>query len=757
MPEPNLQIKDIVNRDLVNLTNCENEPIHIPGTIQPHGFLLGLKQTAGQDWIVDFCSENCQEFAGLPHHNVLGKTFGEAFGANNQALLLGFLRQHTLPTLTPFTLVFNENIFHISMHLSEKTLIMEAEPAVAEIQAVESMHGQTRQFLAYMQRTSTLQELCQMVAEGTRSITGYDRVMVYRFDENYNGEVFAESRDEKFEPFLGLHYPHTDIPVQARMLYMKNLMRIITNVNYTPVPVFTVDDSPGKNLDMGMASLRGISPIHIQYLQNMGVGATLTISLIHDNRLWGLIACHHYSAKNISPAVRLAAQLQGHFITSQIDIRQRNEENELAIRIREALQKMITIDYSPDRSSLSAIISTPELIQLCHASGVAIVIQGEIFCGGLTPSVEIIAELAGKIATTHGHKTFFTEHINGAFEQIMTDCGNTAGLLYQPLDEHGDGVMWFRQETITEINWAGDPAKSIIHDENGLSPRKSFETWKETVKCRSKKWQQPEINATQVFTQSLQKHLGNIRVVEEEKKTRILNEILHQTNIELENINWITTHDMQEPLRKIQMFASRMLMKSELKSEVMTTLEKIYNSADKMRLLINDLVKYNRLRNSEAEMEKIDMGQVISTVLEEIREQVDEKEAVVQVGPLPVIKGIPFMIVQLMTNLLQNSLKFSSPQRSPVIQVTAAYPMQAPSRAGDFVRISVRDNGMGFDQKFAPTIFDLFRRLHGHHNIPGTGIGLALCKKIMNMHGGDIAAEGKADEFAVIHLYFPMS
>ncbi|RYZ79235.1 MAG: GAF domain-containing protein, partial [Proteobacteria bacterium] len=288
-----MKIKDIVNREIVNLKNCEHEPIHVPGSIQPHGFLLGLK-ASGE---IDFCSANTLEYINRTHDEILGNTFESVFGQEQFDALQNYIK---LELQTPLKLELCGDVFLCTIHLSNGIRIIEAEP-VPVVETNLSIYDQTSKFLSYMHETHSLKELCQLVTDGTREITGYDRVMVYRFDKDYNGEVFAESCREDIEPFLGLHYPHTDIPSQARELYLQNLLRLIADINYTPVPLYTVDDREHKNLDLSHSILRSTSPIHVQYLQNMGVGATLTISLIHQKKLWGLIACHHYSSKTLSP------------------------------------------------------------------------------------------------------------------------------------------------------------------------------------------------------------------------------------------------------------------------------------------------------------------------------------------------------------------------------------------------------------------------------------------------------------------------
>ncbi|MEZ0131436.1 GAF domain-containing protein, partial [Flavobacterium sp. LBUM151] len=322
-----MKIKNIVNRDIVTLTNCEHEPIHIPGSIQPHGFLLGVTS----DWKIDFCTENTSALIDLSYKEIIGKDFCAIFGNQAKEAIVNYINDDKTQLIFPLEIELLGKLFQLSIHKSNDTYVLEAEPYFGDNEKIAELYTQTIHFVNSMNSTKSLQELCELVAKGTREITGYDRVMIYRFDADYNGEVYAEDCRDDIEPFLGLHYPHTDIPAQARELYIRNQLRLIVDINYQPVPIFTVDDNtPNKNLDLSVSILRSTSPIHVQYLKNMGVGATLTISLIHHGRLWGLIACHHYSAKNISPEIRLAAKLQGQFISSQIDLRQSTDEYQIA-------------------------------------------------------------------------------------------------------------------------------------------------------------------------------------------------------------------------------------------------------------------------------------------------------------------------------------------------------------------------------------------------------------------------------------------
>lgn len=748
-----MKIKDIVNRDIVNLTNCEHEPIHIPGKIQPHGFLLGIKA----DWKIDYCTENVAVYFDLPHTEVLGKDFATVFSSVAQENILEYIKGDEVKDAFPLEIEILGRLFQINIHKSDEVYILEGELLFPDREKLADAYKQTIQFVSQMNKTKSLKELCALVAQGTREITGYDRVMIYRFDEQYNGEVFAEDCREDLEPFLGLHYPHTDIPAQARELYIRNQLRLIVDINYEPVPIYTIDDKEGKNLDLSLSILRSTSPIHVEYLKNIGVGATLTISLIHHGKLWGLIACHHYSAKNISPEMRLAAKLQGQFITAQIDVRQSNDEYNNAQDTIKALEKLTSLNLPIAKESLEKIIVTPQLLEITNASGVTIVSRNKIYKEGLAPSDEQILNLIEAISSKNVGEVFCTNKISDHFPEFA-DNTNFAGIIYHSLGNNGH-VIWFRPETVSEINWGGDPAKSIVKDSNGLHPGNSYNIWKQIVKNQSSPWKQYEINAAAQYVHTLHNQLILIMLSEEEEKYRSQSEILKETNSELENINWISTHDLQEPLRKIQLITSKMLSEIDAISteSISTSLQRVSKSASRMSGMLEDILKYTRIKNTRDKLQEIDLNKILKSTLKEMHESIALSNAVVENEKLPEVHAIGFLMHQLFTNILQNSLKYASAERHPKITITAS---QEAVLIHDkykvychWVRFS--DNGIGFEQKYAESIFKVFTRLHTQEHYTGSGVGLALCKKIMQAVGGDIRAEGEPDKGTDIIIYFP--
>ncbi len=756
-----MNFRDIVNRDLVNLQNCESEPIHIPGSIQPHGFLLGYNSETS---IIEYCSANSQSIIGISYNQVLGQRITAVLGNSQAQKLSDYLNVIDDESRPPIIIELSGQFFNAQLHLSNGTYILELEPVIEEILDVNALYTQTRKFVKQMQGSSNLAELCQAVANETRSITGFDRVMVYRFDSNYNGEVFAESKKEQFEPFLGLHYPHTDIPVQARELYLKNLLRLIVDVNYEPVPIFTINDVNTAPLDLGQTLYRSVSPIHISYLKNMGVGATLTISLLYRGRLWGLITCHHYSARNISPFTKLAAQLQGSFLTSQIDVRQIAERHDRVVEIEKDLDRLLSQIRVLQKGSLGNLIHDKSLLNLTCSKGVAVMADGILYTEGNVPTAAQITDLIAWLSYSAPHGVYNTYKLSNEYKGAEAIKDVAAGIIYHSLGKSIENcVIWFKPEILKTVNWAGDPAKAIEKDDKGLSPRKSFALWQELRKLESGEWTEMEISAAGRFAYSLQKQLHTIQLEEEETRYRTLNAKLQKANTELESFNWISTHDLKEPLRKIQTFASLILNKKNaaLSEQVTHYVERMSASALRMSSLINDILSFSLLRNKEGAISQVDLNLLLKAITTELQDEIAEKKAAFTIANLPVITGIEFQLRQLFLNIIRNALKYTYTDRLPV--VTISYSVQKNilqdgiEHPGSYHQITIADNGIGFDNSYATLIFEVFKRLHTNSNYMGTGIGLALCKEIMQNHGGFIIAAGKESEGASFSLYFPLT
>lgn len=744
--------KDIVNRDIVNLENCEDEPIHIPGLIQPHGFLIAANNENG---IISVCSENINNYLDFDYKEVLGKDISQIFQEDFINKIELFQTGSNSP-LMMFDFVIKERLFSFTVHNNDSEIIIEGEPTEDQFINNNKLYNSSKQLLSYIEDTSTLKELANSVAIAIKNITQYDRVMVYRFDSQYNGEVFAESKEEHLEPFLGLHYPHTDIPVQARELYIKNLLRIIGDVDYNPVPLYTFQDSNVQTLDIGQSVLRSVSPIHIQYLKNMGVGATLTISLLYQGKLWGLITCHHYSPKYINQEIRNTVKLHGHFITSQIDVRMLNEQYEVSLKGSKNVDQLTSKKLNFNRKSIKSLFDDKAIIDLCNSSGVSAIIGDNIYTHGETPKKEHILMLCNTLHHYSHNGKLVTQSLSRITSDLPLVSNEFPGINYQSLGNENDCIIWYRHTTLKDIHWAGDPSKAIEKDKNGLSPRKSFKKFTENVSDSSKPWLQSEIDASIKFFNFFQTHLRSILVNEEKENQQKLSAILKEANDELENINWISTHDLQEPLRKIRMMASSIIMKGELTplpDDVQNKILRMQHSAERMQTLITDILKYTKANVQNNEFEPVDINLMLVSIKQELKDSLGDVNAKLVLEPLPLVEGMPFLLKQVFLNIIYNSLKFRSKSRHPIIKISA----NEDTKNGfeKYSLIEIEDNGIGFDNQYKDKVFKIFSRLNNKSDYPGSGVGLALCKKIMTKHNGFINATGVLGKGTTIQLYFP--
>jgi chemotaxis family two-component system sensor kinase Cph1 len=753
-----MNIKNIVNNTVTTISNCESEPIHIPGSIQPHGALLAVDAVS---FNIEFCSENISDYTGKNPAELLGKPFPELFPVTWQQLKDFLLGENI--SKVPVKVEIGELSLDVMIHNNEPLLVLELEPHYNDsIDALE-LYNQTEQLVGMIARSKSLKELCQLIADETKRLTGYDRVMIYRFDRDYNGEVFAESKEDDMDSYLGLHYPHTDIPAQARELYLQNLLRLIADVNYDPVPLLTLDNGLQKQLDLSNSTLRSVSPIHIQYLKNMHVGATLTISILLEGRLWGLITCHHKVAKKLSFSRRQAAMLQGHFLSSQIRVRQAADEHEVNLQVDAHLQSLLNkIELEHDFPGKFEQLTS--LLAVTNASGAIIMHKGVLYEKGMVPPRDKVMALIKWLGENTKPPQFCTSILKNRYPQAIGIAQWASGIIFHPLGKpQEDCIMWFREEQDKTVNWAGNPNKSVQRDPvtNMLTPRSSFDIWKERVQHTSIEWRVSEVNAAMRFSTALLNYFHTKHIEDEEYRQRMLNEKLLKANEELANINWITSHDLKEPLRKIQIFASTVLSKDEIaqSESVIKNVERIQKSAKRMQSLVEDILSYSLTSEKESVFVTTSLEAILSEVREELTEELEEKKVEIISDKLPVVRAIPHQMRQLFNNLISNAIKFSKANTGTSITITckkitgeqADQPLL--SRNEYYYQITIADNGIGFEPTYNKKIFDIFYRLHNKDTYSGTGIGLAITKKIAENHQGLIVAEGVPGQGASFTFY----
>jgi chemotaxis family two-component system sensor kinase Cph1 len=473
-------------------------------------------------------SENLAELTGVPWQRAMGRPLAEVLGAGaaneviRSASAFGDLRERNPVEVTlqvdgspvpvdallhraviepgrPVPAEHGEPVSDAGTVPPLSSLVVELEPARGPRPfSFPNTYQAVRGTIGELNRATTLPELYDITARAVRTLTGFDRVMVYRYDADYNGEVVAEAKAPELNSFLGLHYPASDIPAQARALYEKNWIRLISDVAYTPVPLQPVDHPvSGRPLDLTYSTLRSVSPIHVEYLQNMGVRASMSISLLRGDRLWGLIACHHYSGPHAPPyATRAAAEFLGSTLSVRLIDRAESDAHERALGSRSTLARLTAAALDEDRPITDTLLGSPGLLDLLDADGVVVDLQGRRGTLGADLPPGLAERIAGW-ATGRGEDVVATDALPP--DAVRDGVSEVAyGVLVLPLPDN-QFVLWFRGEAVRSVDWGGDPRNKAIAAQEGdsvrLSPRKSFERWRETVRGRSEPWTTQEIDA----------------------------------------------------------------------------------------------------------------------------------------------------------------------------------------------------------------------------------------------------------------------
>jgi light-regulated signal transduction histidine kinase (bacteriophytochrome) len=476
----------------VDLTNCDREPIHTPGSIQPHGAMLICEQASG---IISHASANAASFLAAGERPLIGRALGDAIGETaahdlrNAAAkaggpqTAGALRAHTLPGIA--------EPFDITIHHHEGLLFVELEVSTPTMQPAEDPLDMTQAAVRRIGMESNANAIAATAARLVRAMLGYDRVMVYRFLHNGAGQVIAEARRSDSHSFMGQFFPASDIPMQARRLYLLNWIRMIADVGYTPVPLLPASCEDVSPIDMSHAHLRSVSPIHCEYLTNIGVAASLSISIVVDDTLWGLIACHHDTPKIVALPQRLGAELFGQYFSLQVAAAERREAL-IASRTARARLDAIVTALTPDEPVGEILISRlDEFAALIPCDGTALWIDGAWKSTGVTPPDDGIHALMALVAEQAADSVWSTHELRLHLQNENGYGGAVAGLLAIPISSLGrDYLLFFRSEEAHNIEWAGEPKKTIVSSPLGdrLTPRGSFETWREEVKGQSKPW-----------------------------------------------------------------------------------------------------------------------------------------------------------------------------------------------------------------------------------------------------------------------------
>jgi light-regulated signal transduction histidine kinase (bacteriophytochrome) len=475
-----------------DLTACENEPIHAPGSIQPFGVLLAFDANT---LTVRNASENSRKMLGLGAADPHGSSAASLLGSAAEKTLREALAKDGLADHRPIPVSVNNgeaSAWHGVAHCLGSMVFVELEPAEAVTRSLADALAAVLVSVRRLSTAATIADFGATVAREFHALTDYDRVMVYRFDAEWNGEVVAEERRSDMEPFLGLHYPASDIPAQARAMFLVNRIRVIPDAGYEPIPVVPNRDGNGLPLDLSRCLLRSVSPVHCEYLHNMGVAASLTASLIVGGRLWGMIACHHTKPRRPSPAEREACDLLAQVASAHLAFLAEVEDRDYLAFLSDALRRIGTrVGMSaPPIAALAKDQS--DLLTAVGALGAVVWRSGRGISVGRTPPPEALLELLDWIKGV-ASPLLATDRLAQEYAPAKKFSDVASGLLALEVSRETDEyLVWFRPEVLQTMNWGGDPRdKSQVNGHIG--PRRSFALWKETVRERSIPWRPAEL------------------------------------------------------------------------------------------------------------------------------------------------------------------------------------------------------------------------------------------------------------------------
>lgn len=750
--------------ELFDLNNCDREPIHRPGLIQSYGLLLVL---GDPDLHIRQVSSNASEIVAIAPHDLLDRPLAEFIDADSITAVQGCL-DRSFEHINPLPLTFtggqgDRQRFNGIVHRAPSgEVVLELEPFVAtEQHSFLQFHRQIKDTLIALQATRNLDELCNLIVAEVRRLTGFDRVMVYRFNDKGDGYVIAEAKTPELEPFLGLSYPATDIPRQAKYLYTQNWLRLIPDFGYqaselisnpigTSIAETTDETKPGARspLDMSLSVLRSVSPLHIEYMQNMGVTASMSISLMQDGKLWGLIACHHNRPKFVPYELRTVCEFLGQLMSTEIVNKEANDNLDYQLRLKDIQHRLIDRLAGATDFVAALVADTDLLLALTGATGAIICDGDDRVVIGRTPDEDTVTAILDWLPNQFERDVFATYALPSVYPETIADPQVASGLLAMAISTiQNRYVLWFRPEVLQTVTWAGKPEKDEHIEADGtktLRPRTSFEAWQETVRETSLPWLPCEVNGAIELRQAI----VDIVLRQADALTHI-NQDLQRSNTELDAFAYIASHDLKEPLRGIHNYATFLLEDygEILAGDGTDKLQTLVRLTERMELLIESLLKFSRLGRQDLQMEPINLNVMISEIITMFRMNPDWEGCEIRVDPnLPIVWGDRSLIDETFTNLISNGFKYNG-QSGKWVEVGYCPDSKCPediaegSGAG-CVTLYVRDNGIGIRDKHIESIFRIFKRLHAPGKYGGgSGAGLTIVRKIVERHGGTIRVE----------------
>lgn len=719
------------------------------GSIQSYGALIALDE---HTFRVIYVSENIGDLFGLTPNELLGQRVDILISEGHLKEAIAQLpaspsvpvyaqlpiQHHNFPSLPVF---LHRNLDRQIILEFEKTSSVKSFDLFSTLDITQDVSQK-------LKNASNLQRSCEILAEEIKTIMQFDRVMIYQYDRDFNGKVIAEAKNSDIEPFLGLHFPRQDTQPTLAILE-KIWVRLIPDVAAERVPVLADRSSVGdRDLNLSYATLRGVSSCHQEYLKNMDVDATLVFSLKKQNQLWGLVACHHYSPKYLPHEVRKIGEFICQFFS--LELRTKTEHQIYEYRVEStSIQSQLLAFMGQDHTLIDGLVKHhPNLLDLVNAQGAAVFWNGLQTTIGVTPEPKQIERLIEWLSLDRENNLFYTQNLSQDYPEAKAFQLIAVGLLALHIPQN-NYLLWFRPEVLQTVHWGGNPYETYRETRDGhnklkLSPRNSFEAWKEIIRGQSLPWEPHEIEAVK----ELRKSLIHIILNQVDELSKLTKE-LERSNADLEKFAYIASHDLQEPLNLIGSYVELLEMRYEdrFDQDGKDFLGFVVEGVTHMQGLIDDLLAYSRVGRKADGFALIHAEESLKRSLSHLQVRIAQVGAQITYDALPEIVADSTQLTQLFQNLMSNALKFHR-DNSPKIHIGVREDTEE-------WLFWVEDNGIGIDKEMTDRIFTIFQRLHTREEYPGTGIGLAICKKIVEFHGGKIWVESKLGEGSTFYFTIP--
>ena len=719
---------------------CAREPIHIPGSIQPHGWMLVLNE---ETFAVEQFSANWAEWLGGETEHFPGRPAEEI-----DASLAAQIREvaQSPEASRAYRAAWQGREFDVVQHRSGGAWVVELE--LSPDRPVDFVALQERQgtAVARLQAATNIADLLRIAAEEMAAISGYERVMIYRFHPDWHGEVVAEIHVPEIEPFFGLHYPSSDIPEQARRLYTRNWLRLIATADYQPVPLVPgLNPRTGESLDLTHSSLRSVSPVHLEYLRNMGVAGSMSVSLIEGGKLWGLIACHHRTPRRLPVVVRVACELIGRVTSVLLGAAERNARHEARLAAKAAREGFL--DRLAERLDFIEALGeqSAEFLAVMNATSALVAVGDKVRNFGAKLPDDLAAACLSWLRSQPRQDWVAVDQLASVVPAAEGQGAMASGLFAIALTEtNSEWLLWFRPEQARTVNWAGNPDKDLRDLALPIQPRKSFALWTQQVTGTSAPWtdvdQAAAIELRAAVNASIRKRTEHLLR---------LNEELTRKNLDLNSFAFIASHDLREPLRGIRNILGFFQEDhaAGLSEPAKEDIDLATRTAERMHDMLEGLLHYTRVGRAELKETQTHLAEILDRALGTLRMPWQGQSVKVEIAAgLPRVKGDPVMLAEVFANLFSNAVKYN---RSTEKRIEVFVQTSAPGH----VEIGVRDNGIGIDPRYFDDVFTIFRRLHPRDKFGGgVGVGLAVVKSIIERHGGSIRLEGAENQGTTFFL-----